>query len=167
MAPESTIPCTPKTTLRTPIHMFALYSVNTYPVLCSDPDCAQLCKRGQSGGCSPHSYGEPCLYGAAVCVWLWRPTQPKHGHDLHPETGRNLQRHQRPTVLIGDRSPDLWTSRFSSNDRTWQKEVIRPVGIETKYRVLVGNEEFNFPLWGCQVYKLSVSLNLYTSSILN
>ena len=51
--------------------------------------------------CSPHSYGKPCLYGAAVCVWLWRPAQPKHGHDLHPETERNPQT-----------QPDLLTNCF-------------------------------------------------------
>lgn len=37
-----------------------------------------------------------------------------------------------PTVLIGDRSQDLGTSRFSSDDR-WQKEVIQPIRLETKY----------------------------------
>ena len=121
------------------IHMFTRYSVHTYPVLYSDLDCEQLCSRGQCGGCSPHSYGEPCLYGAAVCVWLCRPAQPKHGHDLHPETERNLQTHQ-PTVLIGDRSPDLGTSRFSPNDR-WQKEVTRLVEMETKFCLFVGTEE--------------------------
>ena len=34
------------------------------------------------------------------------------------------QRQEKPAkgsnVLIGDRSPDLWTSRFSSNDSWWQ-----------------------------------------------
>ena len=82
----------------------------------------------QSRGCSPLSYGGQCLYGGAVCVWLWRPAQPKHGHDLHPETGEKLANargwpgnghHDQPTVLIGDRSGDLRAG--SQRDRSFLK----------------------------------------------
>ena len=61
MAPESTIPCTPKTTLRLPIHMFAAYSVNTYPVLCSDLNCEQLCRRARVGGAVPTVMASPAF----------------------------------------------------------------------------------------------------------
>ena len=56
--------------------MFAAYSVNTYPVLCSDLNCEQLCRRARVGGAVPTVMASPAFmelqsaFGSAAPPYL-------------------------------------------------------------------------------------------------